>query len=58
MTKELRIWEEDVGTARDTKREGAGAYGILGIILGIILVNGKILTDGQSSLPLLLESTE
>ena len=49
LAKEIRVWEQDVGAARDMKREGGAAYGILGIILGIILVNGKILTDGQFS---------
>ncbi|SGY13384.1 BQ5605_C010g05849 [Microbotryum silenes-dioicae] len=36
------------GYIRDVKREEGAAYGILGVILALILVNGKVLGDGQS----------
>ncbi|SCZ89938.1 BZ3500_MvSof-1268-A1-R1_Chr9g10647 [Microbotryum saponariae] len=38
------------GYIRDVKREEGAAYGILGVILALILVNGKVLGDGQSLL--------
>jgi len=43
---------EEGGVMRDAKREEGAAYGVLGTILALILVNGKVLGDGQSfSLP-------
>ncbi|KDE07681.1 hypothetical protein, variant [Microbotryum lychnidis-dioicae p1A1 Lamole] len=35
------------GYIRDVKREEGAAYGILGVILALILVNGKVLGDDQ-----------
>lgn len=37
---------EDTGSLRDCRTEEVGSYGILGVILGLILVNGKALGDG------------
>lgn len=39
----------DDGYARDVKREEGGAYGVLGVILGLILVSGKVLGEGAPS---------
>lgn len=33
---------------RDVKREEGGPYGLMGVILGLVLVNGKVLGDGES----------
>lgn len=33
---------------RDIKREEGALYGILGVVLALILVNGKVLGDGES----------
>lgn len=38
---------EEGGVMRDAKREEGAAYGVLGTILALILVNGKVLGDGQ-----------
>jgi hypothetical protein len=53
---------DDDGTAgavlRDNKREEGALYGILGVVLALILVNGKVLGDGEcrhSSFPHVLE---
>lgn len=62
LARELANWEEDGedvpgaddvddgdaqgGLMRDYKREEGGAYGVLGVILALILVNGKVLGDG------------
>ncbi|GAA6044175.1 hypothetical protein JCM8097_007220 [Rhodosporidiobolus ruineniae] len=35
------------GVLRDVKREEGAAYGILGVVLALILVNGKVLGDDQ-----------
>ncbi|GAA6064509.1 hypothetical protein JCM10212_004870 [Sporobolomyces blumeae] len=35
------------GVMRDAKREEGPAYGILGVVLALILVNGKVLGDDQ-----------
>ncbi|KAK4054115.1 hypothetical protein OIV83_001140 [Microbotryomycetes sp. JL201] len=55
---ELADWHEDgdllptdrPGTApvRDVKREEGAAYGILGVVLALCLVNGKSISDGES----------
>ncbi|GAA5935922.1 hypothetical protein JCM1841_006592 [Sporobolomyces salmonicolor] len=57
LRRELAAWEadeealsssvEDGGVLRDAKREEGGAYGVLGVILALILVNGKVLGDDQ-----------
>ncbi|GAA5981441.1 hypothetical protein JCM11641_004764 [Rhodosporidiobolus odoratus] len=39
--------EEEMGVMRDVKREEGAAYGILGVVLALILVNGKVLADDQ-----------
>ncbi|GAA5830667.1 hypothetical protein JCM5353_007579 [Sporobolomyces roseus] len=38
---------EEGGVMRDAKREEGAAYGVLGTILALILVNGKVLGDDQ-----------
>ncbi|GAA5867356.1 hypothetical protein JCM8547_003319 [Rhodosporidiobolus lusitaniae] len=35
------------GVMRDSKREEGASYGILGVVLALILVNGKVLADDQ-----------
>ncbi|GAA5875109.1 hypothetical protein JCM1840_007256 [Sporobolomyces johnsonii] len=57
LRHELAAWEadeealvspaEEGGVLRDAKREEGGAYGVLGVILALILVNGKVLGDDQ-----------
>ncbi|GAA5956022.1 hypothetical protein JCM21900_002647 [Sporobolomyces salmonicolor] len=57
LRRELAAWEadeealssavEEGGVLRDAKREEGGAYGVLGVILALILVNGKVLGDDQ-----------
>lgn len=44
--------EVEGGVMRDAKREEGSAYGVLGTILALILVNGKVLGDGESDLSL------
>ncbi|KAM0789606.1 hypothetical protein ACM66B_000412 [Microbotryomycetes sp. NB124-2] len=54
---ELAEWHEDgdllptdrprTAPVRDVKREEGAAYGILGVILALCLVNGKAITDDQ-----------
>lgn len=44
--------DDDEGTTagavlRDIKREEGALYGILGVVLALILVNGKVLGDGE-----------
>ncbi|GAA5871565.1 hypothetical protein JCM16303_000794 [Sporobolomyces ruberrimus] len=39
--------EVEGGVMRDAKREEGSAYGVLGTILALILVNGKVLGDDQ-----------
>lgn len=39
--------EEQGATMRDTKKEEGGLYGVLGIILALILVNGQVIGDGE-----------
>lgn len=39
--------DESDGFMRDSKKEGGNIYGLLGVILGLILVNGKTLSDGE-----------
>jgi len=39
--------EEEGGVMRDAKREEGAAYGVLGTILALILVNGRVLGDGE-----------
>lgn len=48
MQRAIAGWEDDLGHARNLKREEGGAYALLGIILTVILVNSKILGDGMS----------
>jgi len=38
---------DGAGVMRDAKREEGAAYGVLGTILALILVNGKVLGDGE-----------
>ncbi|GAA5914152.1 hypothetical protein JCM6882_004940 [Rhodosporidiobolus microsporus] len=38
---------EEAGVMRDVKREEGAAYGVLGVVLALILVNGKVLADDQ-----------
>lgn len=45
-------WNTEEGYARDVKKEEAGAYGLLGVILGLILTSGKVLGEGASPFPL------
>ena len=44
--------DEDIkgggGVMRDAKREEGAAYGVLGAILALNLVNGRVLGDGES----------
>lgn len=47
IMQELEEWKEEDGVMRDYKREEGGSYGLLGVILGLILVNSKVLGDGQ-----------
>lgn len=42
-----------MGVMRDVKREEGAAYGVLGVVLALILVNGKVLADGACLLFLL-----
>ncbi|GAA5835001.1 hypothetical protein JCM11251_000134 [Rhodosporidiobolus azoricus] len=37
----------EASVMRDVKREEGAAYGVLGVILALILVNGKVLADDQ-----------
>ncbi|GAA5909197.1 MAGE domain-containing protein [Sporobolomyces salmoneus] len=39
--------EEEGGVMRDAKREEGASYGVLGTILALILVNGRVLGDDQ-----------
>lgn len=41
--------EEQGAVLRDVKREEGALYGILGVVLALILVNGKVLGDGECS---------
>lgn len=61
LARELAQWEADGeqlpgagetkgAPMRDVKREEGGLYGLLGVILGLILVNSKVLGDGAFSL--------
>ncbi|KAL8276442.1 hypothetical protein RQP46_011144 [Phenoliferia psychrophenolica] len=43
----LHEFRREEGYARDIKREEGGAYGVLGVILGLILVSGKVLGEDQ-----------
>ncbi|KAI5475965.1 MAGE family protein [Pseudohyphozyma bogoriensis] len=43
----LRDWNAEEGYVRDVKKEEGAAYGILGVVLALILVNGKVLGDDQ-----------
>jgi hypothetical protein len=47
IQNELSAFEADLGTVRDYKKEGMGEYGVLGLILGLILVSGKVISDGM-----------
>lgn len=40
-------WRREQGYMRDIQKEDGGAYGLLGVILGLILVSGKVLGDGE-----------
>ena len=44
----MHEFRAEEGYARDVKREEGGAYGVLGVILGLILVSGKTLGEGAS----------
>lgn len=44
---ELADGQLDDGSARDYRKEGLGEYGILGLVLGLILVSGKAISDGE-----------
>lgn len=61
LRAELAAWEadgdedddeedQDGAVMRDVKREEGEMYGLLGIVLALILVNGKVLGDGESAL--------
>lgn len=50
--EDIEEYKQSEGYLRDYKREEGGAYGLLGVILGLILLSNKALTDGQSSLSL------
>lgn len=50
IIQEVEEWNEEDGVMRDYKREEGGSYGLLGVILGLILVNSKVIGDGQSYL--------
>ncbi|BGP17323.1 hypothetical protein JCM10213_009072 [Rhodosporidiobolus nylandii] len=39
--------EGEMGVMRDVKREEGAAYGVLGVVLALILVNNKVLADDQ-----------
>ncbi|GAA6005819.1 hypothetical protein JCM10207_007240 [Rhodosporidiobolus poonsookiae] len=44
----MEVGEEvEAGVMRDVKREEGAAYGVLGVVLALILVNGKVLADDQ-----------
>jgi hypothetical protein len=55
LAKELAAYErdgaaygsEEGATMRDVKKEEGGLYGVLGIILALILVNGQVIGDGR-----------
>lgn len=52
LRAELAAWHADAdadgkSVMRDVKREEGALYGILGVVLALILVNGNVLGDGE-----------
>lgn len=48
MLREWNEWQkEKPATLKDHRQDDTAVYGLLGVVLALILVNGKILTDGQ-----------
>lgn len=46
--QDVEVYEEEEGAPmRDYKKEEGAVYGILGIILALILVNGQVMGDGE-----------
>lgn len=45
IERNVAIFQEDEGAVRDFRKEGVGEYAILGVILGLILVSGKSISD-------------
>lgn len=50
MLRELNEWQQEKpATLVDHSQDEAGVYGLLGVVLALILVNGKVLGDGEYS---------
>lgn len=49
LVKEMREFDIDAGMPREWNREEGAAYGVLALVLALILVNGKVLGEGESS---------
>ena len=48
MLRELNEWEnEKPSTLKDHSQDETGVYGLLGVVLALILVDGKVLGDGK-----------
>jgi len=57
MLRDFNEWQaEKPATLMDHRQDETGTYGLLGVVLALILVNGKVLTDGEQPGPVRLES--